>query len=178
MTSSSTRRFLAKELAAAAATHQAADIVPHCPSCAKPCCKLEKLVLELEWKQIKTLWRIDEARTAFDKGLATGKGPEEIRESGGLYYVHGKPCPAYDDPSGSCRIYGQKLKPVGCTDFPIYEDQGDIMADLRCEAVDLKALKTRIARAIGPGFRIAQSADEEFPFLVTLSVKKQGNRRN
>lgn len=178
MTSPNARRFLAKELAAAAAAYQAADIVPHCPGCAKPCCKLETLVLELEWKQIKTLWQIDEARTAFDKALSAGKGPEEIRESGGLYFVHGKACPAYDNTHGSCRIYGQKLKPAGCTDFPVYEDQGDIMADLRCEAVDLKALKTWIARAIGPEFRITQSADEQFPFLVTLSAKKAGKRRN
>lgn len=178
MTPPNARRLLAKELAAAAAAYQTAEIIPHCPGCSKPCCKLETLVLDLEWKQIKTLWHVHESRPAFDKALSSGKGPEEIRESGGRYYVHGKPCPAYDDAQGSCRIYGQHLKPVGCTDFPVYEDRGDLIADLRCEAVDLKALKTWIARAIGPAFRITQSADDEFPFLVALSVKKTGNRRN
>jgi Fe-S-cluster containining protein len=90
----------------------------------------------------------------------------------GLYYVHRKPCPAYDEASGSCTIYGQDLKPEGCTDFPVYEDEGDIIADLRCEAVDLGALTKELAHAIGPEFRIVKSADEEFPFLVTLSLKR------
>lgn len=178
MTPPNARRLLAKELAAAAAAYQTAEIIPHCPGCSQPCCKLETLVLDLEWKQIKTLWHVQESRPAFDKALSAGKGPEEIRESGGRYYVHGKPCPAYDDAHGSCRIYGQHLKPVGCTDFPVYEDRGDLIADLRCEAVDLKALKTWIARALGPAYRITHTADDEFPFLVTLSVKKPGTRRN
>lgn len=170
------RRTLAATLADAAAAYQAAEIVPHCTRCSKPCCKLESLVLELEWKQIKLLWQREESRAAFDKELATGKGPEEIREGNGLYYVHGKPCPAYDASCGTCRIYGQDLKPVGCTDFPVYEDGSHLVADLRCEAVDLKALSARIARALGDGYRIVQSADREFPFLVTLSIKAAGGK--
>jgi hypothetical protein len=86
------------------------------------------------------LWKISDSRAVFDKRLAAGEGPQEIRESEGLYFVHSKPCPAYDQAGGSCQIYGQALKPVGCSDFPVYEDRGSIMADLRCEAVDLKAL--------------------------------------
>jgi Fe-S-cluster containining protein len=177
------RRLLAKELAAAAAAYQSADIVPHCPSCAKPCCKLESLVLELEWKQVKTFWQLGESRKAFDQRLAAGKGPEEIREGNGLYYIHQKACPSYDLTDGSCKVYGQDIKPAGCSDFPVYEDQGSLLADLRCEAVDLKALTAWIARALGPDVRILQSADEEFPFLVTLAVKRAsrkapaGNRR-
>lgn len=178
MTSPNTRRLLAQELATAAAAYQTAEIIPHCPGCSQPCCKLETLVLDLEWKQIKTLWQVRESRPVFDKALSSGKGPEEIRESGGRYYVHGKPCPAYDEPRGACRIYGQHLKPVGCTDFPVYEDRGDLIADLRCEAVDLKALKTWITRSLGPAARITQSADDEFPFLVTLSVRKPRSTRN
>ena len=170
------RHALAKELAAAAAAYQAADIVPHCTTCSKPCCSLQTLVLELEWKQIKSLWQIEASRPAFDKQLATGKGPEEIRAGNGLYYVHSKPCPAYDQSCGTCRIYGQDLKPAGCSDFPVYEDGGHLLADLRCEAVDLKALSARIARALGDGYRIIQSADKEFPFLVTLSVKAIGGK--
>ena len=173
----SARRSLATELAAAAAAYQTADVIPHCTQCAKPCCKLDALVLEMEWKQIKTLWKIADSRAVFDKRLAAGDGPQEIRESEGLYFVHSKPCPAYDQAGGSCQIYGQALKPVGCSDFPVYEDRGSIMADLRCEAVDLKALTSWIARTLGPEVRIVQSADREFPFLVTLSVRSSGNKR-
>ena len=173
----SARRSLATELAAAAAAYQTADVIPHCTQCAKPCCKLDALVLEMEWKQIKTLWKVSDSRAVFDKQLAAGEGPQEIRESEGLYFVHSKPCPAYDQAGGTCQIYGQALKPVGCSDFPVYEDRGSIMADLRCEAVDLKALTARLARTLGPDVRIVQSADREFPFLVTLSVRSSGCKR-
>lgn len=173
----SSRQRQASELAAAAAAYQAADVIPHCSQCAKPCCKLDALVLELEWKQVKTLWKISEARTAFDRRLASGTGPVEIRESEGLYFVHSKPCPAYVEASGSCSIYGQDLKPLGCSDFPVYEDGGSIMADLRCEAVDIEALTAWISRSLGPEFRIVQTADREFPFLVTLSVRSSRNKR-
>lgn len=173
----SARRSLATELAAAAAAYQTADVIPPCTQCAKPCCKLDALVLEMEWKQIKTLWKVSDSRAVFDKRLAAGEGPQEIRESEGLYFVHSKPCPAYDQAGGTCQIYGQALKPVGCSDFPVYEDRGSIMADLRCEAVDLKALTAWIARTLGPEVRIVQSADREFPFLVTLSVRSSGNKR-
>lgn len=172
MSARNSRRFPAQELAAAAADYQASAVIPHCTQCTKPCCKLESLVLELEWKQIKTFWKLDEPRPAFDRRLASGQGPEEIRAANGLYYVHRKPCPAYDDAQHNCRVYGQAIKPPGCSDFPVYEDQGSILADLRCEAVDLKALVAWLTRAVGPDYRIVQSADEEFPFLVTLSVKR------
>lgn len=164
------RRALAAELAAAAAAYQEAAVIPHCPKCAEPCCRLNKLVLELTWKQVRVFWRLDEARKAFDRRLAAGQGPQEIRAGNGLYYAHGKPCPAYDD-AGSCRVYGQEIKPPGCSDFPVYEDGGVVMADLRCEAVDLAALAPWLARAAGPGARIVQTADKTFPFLVTLAVK-------
>lgn len=176
MTSRPSRRTLATSLAEAAAAYQAAEIVPHCTACSKPCCKLESLVLELDWKQLKSFWRLEESRPAFDKRLATGKGPQEIREGNGLYYVHGKPCPAYDASCGTCSVYGQDLKPVGCTDFPVYEDGSHLVADLRCEAVDIKALSARITRALGSDYRIVQSADKDFPFLVTLSAKTTGGR--
>lgn len=166
------RQRLAKELAAAAAAYQAAAVIPHCAKCAKPCCRLDSLVLELEWKQVKTFWHLDESRPAFDRRLTAGKGPEEIREGNGLYYIHSKPCPAYDDAGRSCKIYGQEIKPSGCSDFPVYEDRASVIADLRCEAVNLEALVAWIARAVGQEYRVIQSADEEFPFLVTLSVKR------
>jgi len=173
MSSRDTRRLLAKELAAAAAAYQAAAVIPHCTVCAKPCCRLDSLVLELEWKQVKTFWRLGESRAAFDRRLSSGQGPEEIRAGNGLYYIHQKACPAYDEAGHSCKIYGQAIKPAGCSDFPVYEDLGSVIADLRCEAVDLDALVAWIARAVGPAYRIVQSADKEFPFLVTLSVRKK-----
>jgi hypothetical protein len=110
-------------------------------------------------------------------GYALAKGPEEIRAGDGLYFAHGKACPAYDETGRSCRVYGQEIKPLGCSDFPVYEDRGSVIADLRCEAVDLKALATWMARSVGRGFRIVQSADEEFPFLVSLSVKRVAGQR-
>lgn len=171
------RRSLAKELSAAAADYQTTHVIPHCPECTKPCCSLEALVLEMEWKQVKTLWSIEVQKAEFDKQLAAGKGPQEIRAANGLYYIHSKPCPAFDQGRGSCRVYNQPVKPVGCSDFPVYEDDGCVVADLRCEAVDLNALTTSIARAVGPEFRVVQSADKEFPFLVTLLVKKASARR-
>ena len=54
----------------------------------------------------------------------------------------------------------------------MYEDGSSVVADLRCEAVDLDALIAWMARAVGPDFRIVHSANEEFPFLVTLSVRR------
>lgn len=165
-------RRLDQALAAAAADYQTAAVIPHCAQCSRPCCRLDPLVLELNWKQLKTLWRIEAPRKAFDKQLACGQGPGEIRAGGGLYFAHGKACPAYDEAGHSCRVYGEEIKPVGCSDFPVYENEGSVVADLRCEAVGLEALAARIADSVGPAFRVVQSADEEFPFLVTLAVRK------
>lgn len=171
------RRLLSQELAAAAAAYQDAVVIPHCPTCAQPCCRLDKLVLELEWKQVKLFWHLDEPRKAFDRRLAAGDGPVEIREGNGRYYVHSKPCPAYDETGRGCRVYGQAIKPPGCSDFPVYEDGGSVVADLRCEAVDIEAVASWLARAVGPGWRIVRSADAEFPFLVTLAVRKLPAKR-
>lgn len=167
-----TPRRLADELADAAAAYQASVVIPHCPQCSNSCCRLDPLVLELEWKQVRTFWRIEEPRATFDRRLATGQGPQEIRAANGLYYAHGKPCPAFNEATASCSVYGQPIKPAGCSDFPVYEDGGVIVADLRCEAVDRKALTAWIAQALGEGFRVVWSADPEFPFLITISLKK------
>ena len=166
------RRLLAESLTAAAADYQVAAIIPHCAECAKPCCRLDPLVLELNWKQLKAFWQIGESRTAFDRRLSSGEGPEEIRAGDGLYYAHRKVCPAYDEGHRSCRVYDRELKPSGCTDFPVYVDRGSVIADLRCEAVDLNVLATWISRSVGRAFRIVQSADKEFPFMVSLSVRR------
>ncbi len=164
-------RQQATRLAKAAAAYQASAVIPHCPTCAAPCCKLDKLVLELDWAQVKGLWQLEESRKAFDKRLASGRGPIEIRPANGLYYAHSRPCPAFDAAVG-CTVYTTPLKPVGCSDFPVYENEGEIMADLRCEAVDIEALKTALMQAFGPDTRINQRADRDFPFLVTLRVRK------
>jgi Fe-S-cluster containining protein len=174
MSSGESRRLLAKELAAAITAYQDAIVIQHCAKCAKPCCRLDPLVLELDWKQLKALWQIEESRKAFDRRLCSGKGPEDIRAGDGFYYAHGKVCPAYDEAGWSCKVYGQELKPSGCSDFPVYEDRGGVVADLRCEAVALDELVAWMARAAGTGFRITTSANEEFPFLVTLSVRRAG----
>lgn len=170
-------RLLAEELRVAATSYQNAHVIHRCAGCAKPCCGLESHVLELNWKQVKVFWRLEESRAAFDKRLSSGEGPEEIRAGDELYYVHRRTCPAYDESLRTCRVYDQALKPVGCTDYPVYEDGDCIVADLRCEAVDIDVLAAWIARALGPKFRIVQSANENFPFLVSLSVRKLGTKR-
>ena len=161
---------IAEKLASAAASYQATAVIPHCPTCRAPCCKLDKLVIDLSWKQVKTLWQINTARQEFDQSLANGQGPEEIRSANGRYYIHSKPCPAYDTGLPGCRIYGQALKPPGCSDFPVYEDENVIVADLRCESVNLDQLSDHLARAIGPDYRVTRSANPEFPFLVEFLV--------
>lgn len=172
MNTRTSRQDLAQKLRLAAARYQAEAVIPHCPSCAKPCCGLSALVLEMEWKQIKFLWKREESRTQFDQLLAAQQGPVEIRTANGLYYVHSKPCPAFDQAGVGCRVYDQPLKPAGCTDFPVYEDGTTITADLRCEAVKLDELIPVIAEAVEGAYQIGQSADRDFPFLVTLSVNK------
>ena len=156
--------------------YQAEVVIPHCAVCSHPCCWLDPLVLELNWKQLKTIWLIDESRAAFDRRLASGKGPADIRAGNGLYYAHGKACPAYDGESHACRVYGQAVKPAGCSDFPVYEDGDVIVADLRCEAVALEAFVARVAQAVGPSFRVVQSADRDFPFMVTLTLRRMAGK--
>jgi len=63
---------------------------------------------------------------------------------------------------------------VGCSDFPVYADGDCLTADLRCEAVDIDTLSAWVVDALGPETRVVQSADRDFPFLVSLSVKRRG----
>ena len=74
-------RQQATRLAKAAAAYQASAVIPHCPTCAAPCCKLDKLVLELDWAQVKGLWQLEESRKAFDKRLAGGPAPRTLRKA-------------------------------------------------------------------------------------------------
>ncbi|WP_415033234.1 hypothetical protein [Azonexus sp.] len=164
-------------LAAVAAHYQATAVIPHCAVCRAPCCQLDKLVLDLEWRQVRVLWRIEEARAAFDARLDAGCGPQEIRRAEGRYYAHQKPCPAYDATRPGCRIYDQALKPVGCSDFPVYEDGGVVIADLRCEAVHADTLRQSLQQALGPQVLVRQSADPDFPFLLEFSFKRRTKAR-
>jgi Fe-S-cluster containining protein len=166
-------RSLVAMLHTAAAAYQDAHVIHRCATCKNPCCRLETQVLELSWKQVKVLWLRDESRADFDKQLSMGKGPAEIRAGNGLYYAHQKTCPAYDENHRTCRVYNQSIKPVGCSDYPVYGDGDTVVADLRCEAVDIKVLAAGIAQTVGPEFRIAQSANKDFPFLVTLSIRRR-----
>lgn len=168
------RQSLATRLQAAADAYQRAHVIPHCAVCVKPCCRLDTHVLELNWQQVKVLWRLDEPRSAFDRRLASGKGPDEIRAADGLYFAHRKVCPAYDEAQHACRIHDQPIKPSGCSDYPVYGDGDVLIADLRCEAVDVDALAAWVVRELGPVFRVTRSADCDFPFLVTLAVKRRG----
>ena len=162
---------LAIRLENIAADFQKQRVIQHCTKCMRPCCKLDTLVLELNWKQVKTLWERVEPRAAFDKLLSEGKGPQEIRAGNHLYYIHTKPCPAYDDAGGLCRVYDQPIKPVGCSDFPVYAEGNTITADLRCEAVNINALVQFVNETLGQKLQAYYSSDKTFPFLATVRIK-------
>lgn len=166
------RRVVAELLTATAADYQTTAVIPHCARCLKPCCRLDTLVLELNWEQLKTFWQITQSRTDFDRQLSSGNGPEEIRTADGLYFAHRKACPAYDETGHACRVYDRDLKPTGCSDFPVYRERGNVVVDLRCEAVNLELLTTRIAVAVGQEFRVVACPDNDFPFLVSLSLRR------
>ena len=161
----------ANELAGLARDIQARAVLPHCPVCRAPCCLLETLALELTWKRLKGLWGLAERQADFDRRLERGEGPAEIRPQDGFYYAHGAPCPAYEE--RRCRVYRSRLKPSGCSDFPVYEEEGRLVADLRCEALDPGAVEAELRQAGGPGCRVTRTADRDFPFLVRFRVGRQ-----
>ena len=152
---------------------QARWVLPHCRRCAQPCCTLETLVLEFNWRQLRLLWGIRKPRREFDARLSQGRGPEEVRTQNGLYYVHKKVCPAYRD--GRCSVYGSDLKPSGCSDFPLcVDDNGDLLADLRCEALSLDCVEAELRAQLPPGVSVRRRRHPEFPFLVTFRVAAKG----
>jgi Fe-S-cluster containining protein len=154
-------------LAQAAASYQERAVIPHCRVCARPCCKLDELVLDLDWRRTQKLYRIGTSRRAFDRSLHEGTGPAHIREAQGRYYAHGAPCPAYDEEGRGCRVYGSDLKPEGCSDFPVYRDGDVVTADLRCEAVDVAALQLHLEAETGRPLRA--TPDAQFPFFVAFA---------
>jgi Fe-S-cluster containining protein len=163
------------ELARAAKSYEAAAVLPHCPTCSQPCCKLEQVVLELDWPQAQALYQITTKRRAFEKSLDDGTGPAFVRAAHGMFYAFRSPCPAYDDATKRCGVYGTKTKPSSCDDFPVYQDDGAITADLRCEAVDVDAFTASLRADLGD-VDIERSRDERFPFLVTLRVARRSSR--
>jgi len=165
----------ATELARVARGIQTRVVLPHCPVCRAPCCLLETLVLELTWKRLKGLWGLPETQAAFDRRLERGEGPVEIRPQDGFYYAHGSPCPAYEE--RVCRVYRSRLKPPGCSDFPVYEEEGRLVADLRCEALDAGAVEAELRQAAGPGCRVTRTADRDFRFLVRFGAGRLSPRR-
>lgn len=167
---------VAERLARAAAQWQAQHIVPHCARCAEPCCRLRTVVLELDWRRLRALYVIEESRRAFDATLAAGAGPAHIRKQGARYFAHGQPCPAFDEQTRRCAVYGTALKPESCTDFPVYQDGDVITADRRCEAVDVDVLVAHLAAAAG--VPVVAEPDREFPELVALVPRAPKRRRH
>ncbi|GAB4266132.1 MAG: hypothetical protein Kow0092_18880 [Deferrisomatales bacterium] len=163
------RRSAAEGLRRVAAAYQRERVLPRCGACARPCCRLDTLVLELDWERLRRLWGVRGSRRAFDASLARGEGPPDIRAQEGLYYAHGRVCPAYRE--GRCAVYESALKPPGCTDFPVYEEDGALVADLRCEAVDPDEVEARLRRALGPRRDVRRRADPRFRFLVRFRVR-------
>jgi Fe-S-cluster containining protein len=127
-------------------------VIPHCAVCSKPCCKLETVVLDLEWSQVRELYKITSSKKQFDQNL-----PSYIRVQDGKYYAHGEQCPAYVD--AKCSSY--EKRPVSCRDFPIYEDGDAITVDTRCEAVNLD----EIEKALGD---VVREPDPAFPVIVSF----------
>ncbi|HEY4223426.1 MAG TPA: hypothetical protein VGO62_18840 [Myxococcota bacterium] len=149
-------------------TIQARDIIPHCAVCQRPCCKLDDVVLALEWPQARDLYQIKTRKKEFDANL-----PPYIKEDRDMYYVHKRPCPAYVDKK--CSVYGSKTKPQSCTDFPIYaevddDDETDFLTvDTRCEAVNLKTIEAEVV-ARYPKHQVLVHPDDEFPEIVTIKL--------
>jgi Fe-S-cluster containining protein len=154
------------KLRAAVDDHQARVIIPHCAVCTKPCCALDELVLELDWRRARTLYQIKGTRSAFDQRVHEGSGPPELKEARGLYYAHSKPCPAYVD--RKCAVYGTDIKPPGCSDFPLYVDGDAVTADRRCEAVDIHAIQRDLENAMGR--QLERTIDPHHPMFVTFDV--------
>ena len=170
------RERAAAAVAAAARSYEARVVIPHCASCARPCCALTDVVLELEWPQAQALYQITSSRTDFDRSLGNGTGRSDIRAQGGRYYAHAQPCPAFDETARRCRVYDTEQKPPSCTDFPIYEDGDAITADLRCEAVALEVLGQKLDAAAGPDFTVVAVPDLQFPELVSFELRRRRRR--
>jgi Fe-S-cluster containining protein len=159
----------------AAKVYEARAVAPHCSVCRNPCCKLQSVVLELDWPRAEKLYQIGVSRRAFDESLRDGTGPKHIKADGGRYYAHGAACPAYEETTGRCREYDSWVKPRACSDFPLYDDGGALTADLRCEALSIEELEETLREELGDVV-ITRDADPQFPFLVSLYVGRPARK--
>ncbi len=128
-------------------------VLPHCPQCTRPCCALTDVVLDLSFAEAQALYRITKKDPL----------PQQLRKQRGRYYAHGARCPAFDD-DHRCRVYHTPHKPQGCSDFPLYDDDGELVADLRCEAVrdNVTALEDALLAALDAGQALDVVEDREF----------------
>lgn len=160
-----------RALLQAAKAFEADVVVPHCVRCARPCCGLSDVVLELSFAQTQRLYSITSSKKDFDAAL-----PSMIKKQGDRYYAHGEPCPAYGADK-RCGVYSTSTKPQSCSDFPVYDDGDAVTADLRCEAVrdNLAELRKRL-RAVAAG-RLVEERDPDHPdtFLSFVLSKKKAS---
>lgn len=151
---------------------QQQKINSHCSSCSRPCCLLTDVVLDFTWPQFTALYEIKISQRQFDQGLQQRGEPTYIRKQEGLYYAYGSPCPAYDTANKKCNVYNTPLKPVNCSDFPLYFDGDEIIADSRCEALDLATLLTQLRQTF-PTLHFRHTQDRQFGEINRIRVKKQ-----
>ena len=152
------------------AQYQHQVIIKHCPACRRPCCMLTDVVLEFDWRDLCSFYGFDDRQKTFDRGLRNGSGPAYIRKQAGLYYVHGSPCPAYDEHAHQCRYYQSPLKPQNCSDFPVYLDGRSIVADTRCEALDLNNLLQAL-KAAAPTMDFTTQPHPDFAVLNYIEFR-------
>ncbi|MBI5450023.1 MAG: YkgJ family cysteine cluster protein [Gammaproteobacteria bacterium] len=162
---------MAKRLLRTLQDYQRRRVIPHCAVCSRPCCRLTDVVLEFDWPQLAQLYRIDTAKRTFDRSLQDGSGPQYVRKMDGRYFTHGSPCPAYDQRSKQCAVYSTGLKPQGCSDFPLYVDGAAIIADTRCEALDIDELLGQLQQQ-APERVVAVRPDEQFPVIKRITLRR------
>ena len=136
-------------------------VIPHCAVCTRPCCALTDVVLDLSAAEAETLYRITPS---------SPKLPPTVQASGGRFYAHGAPCPAFATSTQRCSIYDTGRKPKGCADFPVYADEDVVTADTRCEAVaaNIAGLEDALFEALAPGETLAvlhEGGDDDGVFV-------------
>ncbi len=160
-------RLKTREILREAKAFEADVVVPHCSVCTRPCCGLSDVVLELSFPQAQQLYSITKSKKEFDRAL-----PSTIRKQHDRYYAHGEPCPAYETTTKRCSVYATSTKPQSCSDFPVYDDNDAVTADLRCESVrdQLPMLRTRLRAIVGD--RLIETRDVDHPeIFVSFTLR-------
>ncbi|OGT20999.1 MAG: hypothetical protein A2V90_08675 [Gammaproteobacteria bacterium RBG_16_57_12] len=130
------------------------------------------VVLEFDWAHLAALYKIDISRKEFDRRLREAGEPHYIRKMRGRYFAHGSPCPAYDSQGKGCRVYGTALKPDNCSDFPVYFDGDEIVADTRCEAMNVQELLNYLHPAVSE-LELHHAVDRDFPVINRITFSKR-----